>query len=51
MLLFILFVLSALLFHLLSVRLSRPRVIYEVALSEASWKEIRQFWEAAGRLQ
>lgn len=50
MLIFSALVLLAVVFHFLGVRLSRPRVIQEFALSRESWDEIRRFWESVGRL-
>jgi hypothetical protein len=50
MLLFSLLVLLSVMLYFLDVRLSRPRVIQEFALSRESWDEIRRFWESVGRL-
>lgn len=50
MVIFSLLVLLAVMFHFLGVRISRPRVIQEFALSRESWDDIRRFWESVGRL-
>lgn len=34
----------------LARKLSEPRVLFEVAMEQSQWDEIRRFVEAAGRL-
>lgn len=47
--LFVAFVLLAVLFHFAARSISRVRVLQEVALPQESWDQIGKFWEAVRR--
>lgn len=49
--LLVLFVLLAVGFYVAAVRLSRPRVLFEVSMEPHQWEQVRSFWQSVGRLQ
>jgi hypothetical protein len=48
---FVIFVLVLSALVVLAHRLSTPRVLFEVAMEEHQWAQIRSFWQSLGRLQ